>query len=324
MKTVNRFKLILFASFLTLTACSSDTVRVSSMLKETPEISKTNMSSALSCMSTKIKYLKSDNAFVFVVRDMDDGTIKKGPYQNSPLSDAGRIQMLSVLSNQLQPHVGLVMDNFPWMFKQLSKEKVGLNRLGQASGKNMASFIGSYSRLINSARKRKQLAPLKGIMPLVVSGSFTRFDTDNIFQDGSGHNAGSRARGSSDDDHRRASGTADIGETSSSKAISLVVNLIDPRHNIVVGSQSFDLMFHRKNKTFRLRAAVGDVFYGLSKRNVYVEGVHSAQKTLIDAAALWILNKSYGRHSDFSVCYTEKQKLLTLEQMWKTNETKNI
>lgn len=297
------------------------------MLEETPEVSKTNMSDTLSCMGHRIKYLKSNQAFVFMIRDMIDGTIKKGPYQNSPLSDAGRIQLLNVLSNQLHPHVGLVTDNFPLMFKPLAKESLGLNRLGQVSKKNMSQFVTSYGQLINASRKRKNLKPLRGIVPLVVAGSFTRFDTDNIFQEGSGHNGGSRARRRSNDDddnYRRGSGTADIGETNSSKAISLVVNLIDPRHNIVVGSQSFDLMFHRKNKTFRLRAAVGDVFYGLSKRNVQVEGIHSAQKTLIDAAALWVLNKSYGKKTNFSVCYSNKQQKLTLEQKWKRKSIKKI
>lgn len=320
MNIANRLRITFFTSLLTLSACSNDTIRVTNILKDTPEVSKTNMTNALVCMGDKIKQLESDQAFVFLIREMNDGTIKKGPYQNSALSDAGRIQLLSTLSNQLQPRVGLVTDSFPWMFKQLPKESLGLNRLGQTSNKNMKRFIRSYGQLINSARERKNLSPLRSLVPLVISGSFTRFDTDNIFQYGSGHNAGSRARGSSNDNSRRASGTADIGETNSTKAISLVVNLIDPRNNVVVGSQSFDLMFHRKNKTFRLRAALGDVFYGLSKRNVYVEGIHSAQKTLIDAATLWVLNKSYGNHSDFSACYSEQQKKLTLKQTWKKNK----
>ena len=107
-------------------------------------------------------------------------------------------------------------------------------------------------------------------------------------------------------------GQIDIGNTLSAKAISLVINLVDPRNNLVVSSQSLDLIFYRKNKTFRLRIGVGEGYYGISKNEVEVEGVHGAQKVLIDAAALWLINKAYGRKGKFSSCFTAAQKRITM------------
>jgi len=266
------------------------------------------MSSAIQCMGRQLeKATTTKLAYVFLVREITDGTITNTVYQNGPLSDAGRIQLIHALSEHTFPYLGLVTDQFPMMFKPLAKEGLGLNRFGLTANNNMNTFLAFFGSIIANARKQKQLPPIAGIVPLVVSGSFTRLDNDNLYQEGWGHNAGSRDRGG-DDDY---SGQIDYGKTTSAKMISLVINLIDPRYNLVVGSQSFDLIFSRKNKRFRLRFAFHDGFYGVSKDEIEVEGLHGAQQTLIDAAALWILNKAYGEETNFKSCFTPKQAKLT-------------
>lgn len=285
-------------------------------LTETPEVSRSNMTNAIGCMGGTLKKSGSNNAYIFLIRAINDGTVKDSVYQDSPLSDAGRIQLMNVLSEHLNPHVGLVVDTFPLMFSQTGKEKLGLNRFGLPSVENQQAFMQSYTGIIQNARQAKRLPLATNIVPLIISGSFTRFDSDNIVQTGSGQNAGTRtkrlAENEVDDIFRRPTGQIDIGKTSSARAISLVINLIDPRNNLVVSSQSLDLLFYRKNKTFRLRIGTGDGYYGISKNQVNVEGVHGAQKTLVDAAALWLINKAYGGQTDFSSCFTTKQQRMTL------------
>jgi hypothetical protein len=267
-------------------------------------------------MGSALKKSHSSTAYIFMVRDIIDGTIKNSLHQNGPLSDSGRIQMVNVLSDHLYPQIGLVTDTFPLMFSQTGRESVGLNRFGLPSLQNQAVFMTSYAGIIQNARRAKKLPPANNIVPLVVTGSFTRFDTGNLKQVGSGQNAGSRSKrladNESDNIWRRSSGQIDIGNTLSARAISLVVNLVDPRNNLVVSSQSLDLIFYRKNKTFRLRIGVGDGYYGISKNKVEVEGPHAAQKILIDAAALWLINKAYGGQDEFSSCFTSDQKQLTM------------
>lgn len=316
LKAKTAFSLAIAVSLATMSGCSSNQLVIKQDFKETPKVSRTNMSNAIACMGQALQKGNSNNAYVFLVRDVNDGTVKDGPYQDGPLSDAGRVQLLNVLSEHLQPHVGLVTDTFPMMFSQLGKEGLGLNRFGLPASENLNVFMSSYKGIIQNARRHKKLSPASNVVPLIVSGSFTRFDSDNLIQKGSGQNFGSRtkrlAENELDDIWRRASGQADIGNTSSARAISLVMNLIDPRNNLVVSSQAFDLIFYRENKTFRLRIGVGDGYYGISKNQVEVEGVHSAQKTLLDAAALWMINKAYGGQTNFGSCFSKAQRRLTM------------
>lgn len=309
-------RVVIILGLATLTACSNSTLRMSKELKETPSLTRTNMTDAIGCLGSSLKKSNSNSAYLFLIRDITDGTVKDSVYQDSPLSDSGRLQLQNVLSEHLYPHVGLVMDNFPLIFTQMGKEGIGLNRLGLPSTENLNAFMVGYAPIIQSSRQAKKLPPANNIVPLVVSGSFTRFDTDNMLQAGSGQNFGSRTKRLADDEvddiWNTPTGQADIGNTSSAKAISLVLNLIDPRNNLVVSSQSFDLIFYRQNRTFRLRVGLGEGFYGVSRSKVIVEGVHAAQKTLLDAAAFWLLNKAYGGQTNFSSCFTsDEQRQLT-------------
>ena len=320
---------IVFVSGLAmLSGCASNTLEISSNLRKTPEISRSNMSSSIACMASALQKGNSQSAYIFLVRDINDGTVKEGPYQDSPLSDAGRIQLINVLSEHLYPHVGLVTDNFPTMFTQIGKEDVGLNRFGMPSPENLNVFISAYSGVIQNARNSRGLPTTNSITPLIVSGAFTRFDTDNIAQEGVGNNLGTRtkrlAENELDEIWRKPTGEMDFGNTSSARALSLVLTLTDPRNNLVVASQSFDLVFYRSNKSFRLRVGMGEGYYGISKDNVVVEGVHSAQKTLLDAAAFWLLNKAYGGQTNFGGCFLNdaQQKLnMTTEQFAEISES---
>lgn len=309
-------KAVVFVSLLLLSSCSSNITKISKELKDTPDVSRSNMTDAISCMGSALQKGSSDNAYIFLIRNMNDGTVKDSVYQDSPLSDAGRIQMMNVLSEHLNPHVGLVTDTFPLMFSQTGKESLGLNRFGLPSLENQQAFMQSYTGIIQNARRAKNITAATNIVPLIVSGSFTRFDSDNIAQNGYGHNAGTRtkrlAENEIDDIYKKPSGQIDIGKTSSARALSLVINLVDPRNNLVVSSQALDLLFYRNNKTFRLRIGAGAGYYGVSKNAVMVEGVHGAQKTLIDAAALWLINKAYGGQTNFSACFNSKQQRITL------------
>lgn len=319
MKTINLTRrlgryaktLLVVSSLAIVTGCTStSTMTIKREFQEKPELSRNNMTGTLQCMGNSLEGQAVKQAFVFMVRDLTDGTIGNHAYSNGPLSDAGRVQMIHALSNNTYPYLGVVTDTFPTVFRPISKENVGLNRFGIPSNANFGALNAVYGQVIRNARRSAHMPQGVKITPLIVSGSFTRYDTDNLFQDGEGHDLGSRSRGN-DSDRRRGSGNIDYGKTDAVKAITLVVNIIDPRYNLVLTSQSFDLFFHQKNNSFRLRFALGDGFYGYSKNKVEVEGVHGAQQTLVDAAAIWVLNTAYGKQTDLSGCYDENPGYLT-------------
>jgi hypothetical protein len=298
---------ILLCSAILVSGCSKHNLQMAQKFEKIPELTKTNMSKALECVGGILKDTPAKIPYIFLVRNVVDGTIKEdAAFVNGPLSDAGRMQLINILSDNTYPHLGLVTDHFPMMFKRMSSETVGINRYGLPTSQNMNTFLRFFKQIINNARKRKKFAPVSNIMPLVINGSFTRLDNDSLYQGGWGQNAGVNS-----DEDQRLSGQIDIGKTKSARAISLVVNLIEPRYNLVVSSRSFDLFFYRTNKRGRFRVALGDGFYGFSKNEVIVEGLHGAQKTLLDAVAIWILDKTYGEQASFSSCLTPEQTVLT-------------
>lgn len=299
---------------LALSACSNSTTKIEPVLEATPTPSRTNISAAVQCMGQKLADSTSSRSYVFLVRDLPDGTVKDGPYQNGAMSDAGRTQFVNTLSEQIHPHIGLVTDKYPSIFSPLTKEDVGLNRFGLPSAKNVQTFEAIFRGVIDASRNAKQLPPANSIIPLVVDGAFTRMDSDNYYQKGDAHNAGYRGtdyEGDDDADAKddRKSGQVDFGKTSSARAITLAVNLVDPRSNLVVSARSFDIQFSRTNDKKRFRIALGDGFYGYSNNEVIVEGLHSAQQTLLDAAVMWTLDKAYGSETDFSSCLTPAQQV---------------
>lgn len=289
-----------------LSGCSSSNTHIEPTIAASPTPTRSNISSAVECMGERLEDANTPQAYIFLIRDLPDGTVKQGPYQNGPMSDAGRVQFINTLSENIYPHVGVVTDKYPSIFKHLSKEEIGLNRFGLPSAENVKSFVSIFRGIIDVARKNKKIPSARSIIPLVVDGSFTRMDGDNFQQVGNAHNAGNRGNG----DAAKASGQIDFGKTVSARAISLAVNLVDPRSNLIVAARSFDLKFTRTNDKKRFRIALGDGFYGFSHNDVIVEGLHSAQQTLLDAAVMWVLDKSYGSRINFSACFSPQQQEL--------------
>lgn len=307
-------------ALLSLSGCASEfQTKVTTQFKEVPKVTETNMTSAIVCMGNTIQHANASSAYIFLVRDVKDGTVRQDSLNDGPLSDAGRIMLLNTLSEHTYPHAGVVPDTFPFLYLPTGNEEAGLNRFGLPSEQNMQKFLAIYEPIIQAARKQKKLPQAGNIVPLIISAQFSRFDADNLAQDGMGHNAGTRtkqlAENEEDDRWRKFAGEASYGTTSSARLLSLVVNLIDPRSNLVVASQSFDLIFYRDNRTYRIRAAIGEGYYGFSKDKVVVEGVHTAQKVLIDAATLWVLNKTYGDLDMFAKCFTPELKQVTISPM---------
>ena len=80
---------ILVPVLFSISACSSNTLKISKLFRESPEVSRTGMTDTISCMGKTLKKGHSNTAYIFMVRDIIDGTITNRTYQNSPLSDAG-------------------------------------------------------------------------------------------------------------------------------------------------------------------------------------------------------------------------------------------
>lgn len=302
------------AALMVIAGCGSiSSYTLATDFNSTPVKSQTKLTRALKCFGSQLAGVPSRAAYAFMVRDIVDGTVNK-EYADGPLSDAGRIQMISILSAHTKPSYAVVTDEFPLMLRPTVNEQVGLNRFAIPSNTNLQSFVGMLTQVSNTDRKSRGLAAVQSVVPLIIDGAFTRYDSSHIRSKGYGSNAG--YRGDADDEE---SLSIDRGKSGSERSVTLVVNIIDPKTNVVVGTEAFDLKFYSDSKTARFRVAIDDYYYGFSNTNVRVETIHAAQQTLLEAGAIWILDNAFGRQVDFSPCF-DNEKTLALGQDARTKQ----
>lgn len=268
-----------------------------------PVKTRTKMTEALQCLGEVLKNnLGNPGAYVFMVRDIIDGTVNN--YSDGPLADAGRIQLTGILTAHTEPGYGLVADRFPVILQQTNSEEVGLNRFGVPATENLNAFVSMLTTFANANRQAKGMPQVNAVMPLVIDGAFTRYDSSHIRSKGYGQNAGYRG-----DVNDQKSASIDLGNSGSERSVTLVLNIIDPKTNVVVGTEGFDLKFYSNSKTARFRVAIDEYYYGFSNTDVTVETVHAAQQTLLEAGAIWILDNAFGNLVDFSPCFDTDEKL---------------
>ncbi|GHA04973.1 hypothetical protein GCM10008090_13120 [Arenicella chitinivorans] len=300
MKTQIKNLVISGAAALVMSGCSTvSRYTLDTDFDAAPEKSKTKMSEALQCLRQELdNNLVNPSAYVFMVRDIIDGTIKHNNYSDGPLSDSGRIQMISTLSAHTHPSYGIVIDQFPLMFQPIISEQVGLDRFGFPSQSNLSSFLPRITSVANTNRNARGMNDVSEVTPLIIDGAFTRNDSSHQRSKGYGQNGGYRG-----DVEEEKSAAIDFGDSGSERSVTLVVNIIDPQTNVVIGTEAFDLKYYSNSKTARFRVAVDNYYYGFSNTDVRVETLHAAQQTLLDGAAVWILDNAFGNKVDFSPCF---------------------
>ena len=289
-----------------LAGCTSvSRYKLDAEFDSSPVKTRTKLTEALQCLGGQLENNRQNpGAYAFMVRDIIDGTVKNLNSADGPLSDAGRIQMVSILTAHTKPSYGMVLDAFPTMLRPVINENIGLNRFGLPLPDDLSTFVANLTRSANMSRQIKGMPTVDSVMPLIIDGAFTRYDSSHIRSKGYGANAG--YRGDIEDEE---SLSIDFGDSGSERSVTLVVNVIDPKNNTVVGTESFDLKFYSNSKTARFRVAIDEYYYGFSNTDVTVETVHAAQQTLLEAGAIWILDNAYGAMVDFSPCFDTEEKL---------------
>ena len=131
-----------FSAILLLGCLNSALYTIDDEFDSSPIKTKTKMTAALQCLGDQLEKNLDDDpgAYIFMVRDITDGTINNNYSYDGPLSDAGRIQLISILTAHTKPSYGVVLDEFPLMLKPVINEQVGLNRFGVPSKTNLDFF----------------------------------------------------------------------------------------------------------------------------------------------------------------------------------------
>lgn len=302
---------LLMGSYL-LSGCSFMTVETqksSEIPKETTSIMKEVLDCASDAMNKPQKEVQKksrDFGYYFVIDDIIDGTIPIGG-GNGELSDSLRYELINKLSKMVFNGHGNVLSNFPVIFKQNPSEIAGSSENKSSFGLNEFGEVDPipYKRLserlrdLNNGTRAKAIAAGEKIVPynrmeaVIVKGAFTRND-ENPIRKVEGK------LGASADGFANASLNADGSHQI--KSISLSILIEEPSHNLVKNSASWTLNTHEKGYSIKLDAGYGDASLNASFDNLSVDSKQGAQQTLIDMAALWLVQNTYGDIADINSC----------------------
>jgi hypothetical protein len=244
--------------------------------------------------------------YYFVIDDIIDGTIPIGG-GNGDLSDSLRYELINKLSKMVFNGHGNVLSNFPVIFRQNPSEiagspekkiSFGLNQFGEVDPEEYLKLSERLTPLNNAKRAKyiadgEKIIPYKKMKPIIVKGAFTRNDENPIRKvEGS--------FGASADGFANASLNADGSHQIKSVTLSLFIE--NPQFNLVEHSASWTLNTHEKGYSIKLDAGYGDASVNASFDNLSVDSKQGAQQTLIDMAALWLVQNTYGDIADIDSC----------------------
>ncbi|WYD79902.1 MAG: peptidoglycan-binding domain-containing protein [Candidatus Electrothrix gigas] len=270
---------------------------MSNITNETPHAALTNLTETIKCMGKAIKQSESP-AILLLVDDFYDGTVPiitdskalviSSMRQNGPLADAGKYDFEAIIKRSVSgkkiiiPYslpIGLVKEN---IFGRLDKKYLlGLAKMYKAAG------------------------------IIRVKGVFTQNDSSEYYSKGIGTNDGV--------DGKHGEAEIEYGSVQGSKSISLVVHLGNAMNNTLVGATTLTLNTHSKKNELSIGFGYGEGGISFTREIKIEEGLHGAQRTLVEAAAMWVLRGLYNK-VDFSQCLGDQgpapQVTVSAYQKW--------
>ncbi|MFI3189959.1 hypothetical protein BCS42_04195 [Crenothrix sp. D3] len=288
MRYKKRLSLVLLP--LILSSCSQTQIKVDEENDyNSPSVRKTSLSSALSCASNRLEHANLTGGFIFSISDIPDGTVKSSVAVDGPLSDEERIELIDSLLGMVDMSRGVVLTKNPPIFSMAFTEnnkESGYTRYGTVDGGTLNSMANDYLSVANAVRKSNKLPPLKSLNVLAIDGAFTRNDLEPAYKKSNGFNGGVSGQ--------EPTGNIDFGQSGKTKGVSLVVTISNPLFNQVIASRSFTAYSLEKDNTFKISFGYKGGYLGYSYEDIIVQPTHGIQQALIDAAALWIVDETYG------------------------------
>ncbi|WP_417916630.1 hypothetical protein [Candidatus Electronema sp. JC] len=268
------------AVFLLPSGCSNINSSMSNITAETPHPALTNLTETLRCMGQKVNQTET-GAVLLLVDDFFDGTVPvlsdskilTGRYarENGPLADGGKYDFEAVIRRSIS-HKKIIIPYSPPL-GLMQEDKFG--RLDISYVRELAKKYGAS-------------------VVLRVKGIYTQNDTADYVN--KGHSSGAETRGSN--------GEADIeyGVARASRSLSLTIYLGDAVSNTVGAATTLTLNSYTESEKFSIGFGYGEGSMSFARQSRTKEGLHGAQRTLVEAAVLWALRGIY-QQVDFSSCF---------------------
>ena len=260
--------------------CSNVNSSMSNITAETPHPALTNLTETLKCMGKEIN--KSDmKSILLLVDDFYDGTVPvvsdsrvaqvRLLRENGPLADAGKYDFEAIIRRSISNQKIIIPYSLPVGLLQEDKY-----------GKLPAEYLHELAKYYNAAAIIR------------VKGVFTQNDTSDYLNKGFG--SGAEIEGND--------GQAEVeyGLSRSSRSLSLTIYLGDAISNTLGAATTLTLNTYTESDKFSIGFGYGEGNMSFAKQTKLREGLHGAQRTLIEAAVMWALRGMYGQ-LDFSPCF---------------------
>ncbi len=265
---------------LSLSGCSNVNSSMSNITAETPHPALTNLTETLKCMGKEIN--KSDiKGILLLVDDFYDGTVPviaesravltRVPRENGPLADGGKYDFEAVIRRSISNKKIIIPYSLPSGL--LQEDKYGA--LAPDYLKNLAQYY-----------RASAIVRVKGV--------FTQNDSSDYINKGFGSGA--------ELDGHDGQAKVEYGVSRSARSLSLTIYLGDALTNTLGAATTLTLDTYTESDKFSIGFGYGDGNMSFAKQNKLREGLHGAQRTLIEAAVLWALRGIYGQ-LDFSTCF---------------------
>ncbi len=265
------------------TGCTNVTSIVSNINVETPYPALTNLTETLKCMGDIINKSESKKILI-LVDDFYDGTVPvvtdtqailtRAYRTNGPLADGGKYDFEAVIKRTVSNEKIVIPYAIP----------TGLVQQEDLYGKINLEY------LVNLIKGYEVAGAIR------VKGVFTQNDSSDYYNKGFGSNV----------DVEGTHGEVELehGVSQASRTFSLAIHLGNPVSNIVLAATTLTLNTHTKSDEYSIGVGYGEGSMSFSKESKLKEGMHGAQRTLIEAAAMWMLRGLYSK-VDFSQCLGE-------------------
>jgi len=280
--------LFLFAG----SGCTNVNSSMSNIMAETPQPALTSLTETLKCMGEKINENKKiKNRVLLLVDDFYDGTVPvvsdskvaTGRFmrsENGPLADSGKYDFESIVKRSVNNSKIVIPYSMP---------------LGLMQEDQYGRIPAEYLKNLAKAYSSQLIFRIKGV--------FTQNDSADYYNKG--------ASGGGETKGKHGEAELEYGVSKASRTLSLAVHLGDPVTNTVVIATTLTLNTYTESDKFSVGFGYGEGSISFATQSRLREGIHGAQRTLVEAAALWVLRGIYQSYQegevkipvDFSACF---------------------
>lgn len=226
--------------------------------------------------------------------------------ENGPLADSGKYDFEAIIKRTVGGNKIVIPYSMP----------LGLLQ-EDLYGKNPAEYIKNLAKTYSSSH----IFRIKGI--------FTQNDSADYYNKG--------ASGGGETKGKHGEAEIEYGVSKASRSLSLAVHLGDPATNTLIAATTLTLNSYTESDKFSVGFGYGEGSVSFASQARLREGIHGAQRTLIEAAALWALRGIYQNYQyanqkisvDFSSCFAadgpSPNATVTAYQKWlKLSEQQRI